>query len=71
MTLYEVIAPEIKALGHRRAMLGTHTKRTAAIKIYLDCGFVPDMSFQDADRAWAIVRRVLRHPGLAASRQGP
>jgi GNAT superfamily N-acetyltransferase len=51
-------------LGHRRAMLNTQVPRTAAIKAYLDCGFTPDMTTEDAARAWEIVRRAIRHPGL-------
>jgi hypothetical protein len=45
-------------------MLNTQVPRTAAIKAYLDCGFTPDMTTEDAARAWEIVRRAIRHPGL-------
>ncbi len=54
----------LRRLGHRRAMLNTQAPRTAAIKAYLDCGFVPDMRTEDARHAWAIVRGVIRHVGL-------
>ena len=54
----------LRSLGHRRAILGTQTPRIAAIKTYLDFGFVPDMAAKDAPRAWSIVRDVLPHPIL-------
>ena len=46
----------LNRLGHRRAILGTQAPRLAAIKLYLDFGFVPDMSVPDADRAWRMVQ---------------
>ena len=54
----------LRACGHRRAMLGTHTRRIAAIKVYLDFGFRPDMRAKDAERAWQLVRQSLDHPSL-------
>lgn len=54
----------LRSLGHKRAMLVTQVPRRAAIKAYLDCGFVPDMTTEDADRAWEIVRGSIRHAGL-------
>jgi GNAT superfamily N-acetyltransferase len=54
----------LRALGHRRAMLNTQVPRTAAIKTYLDCGFVPDLAAPEAAAAWEIVRRSIRHGGL-------
>jgi GNAT superfamily N-acetyltransferase len=54
----------LRALGHRRAMLATQTPRLRAIKVYLDFGFVPDMTFLRAKEAWRLVRRELRHPVL-------
>ena len=55
----------LKRLGHRRAILGTQAPRLAAIKLYLDFGFVPDMSAPDAQRAWRMVQAQLRHPALS------
>ncbi len=49
---------------HDRCFLGTATRRLPAIKVYLDFGFVPDMTFPDAERAWALVRADLPHPAL-------
>ncbi|MHC4982246.1 MAG: GNAT family N-acetyltransferase [Planctomycetota bacterium] len=54
----------LRTCGHRRAMLVTHTCRIAAIKTYLDFGFLPDMRCNDAERAWQQLRKVLNHPAL-------
>ncbi|MFB3891763.1 MAG: N-acetyltransferase family protein [Phycisphaerae bacterium] len=54
----------MKRLGHRRAILGTQTPRLAAIKVYLDFGFVPDMTAEDAARAWKLIQDELHHPAL-------
>jgi beta-glucuronidase len=54
------------AQWHSRAYLGTQTKRLAAIKLYLDFGFVPDLDDQWAREAWAEVRTALDHPALRA-----
>jgi GNAT superfamily N-acetyltransferase len=54
----------LKAFGHRRAMLATQTPRIAAIKTYLDFGFVPDMTAEDAECRWAMVREVISHPAI-------
>jgi beta-glucuronidase len=58
------------AQWHDRAFLGTQTKRLAAIKIYLDFGFVPDMRYPGAERAWREVRANLDHPALRAMGEG-
>jgi ribosomal protein S18 acetylase RimI-like enzyme len=54
------------AQWHQRARLRTSSGRLAAIKIYLDFGFLPDMTQKDAPRAWRIVRAALNHPALGA-----
>jgi GNAT superfamily N-acetyltransferase len=52
------------ALSHERCYLTTATPRIAAIKVYLDFGFVPVADRPDAIRAWETVASVLRHPAL-------
>lgn len=44
--------------------LNTSTVRLAAIKIYLDFGFLPDMTRERAGEGWAAVRSRLTHPLL-------
>jgi GNAT superfamily N-acetyltransferase len=46
------------------AYLGTCTLRIPAIKVYLDFGFEPDMTRDDAEEAWGLIRGVLKHPAL-------
>ena len=53
------------AQWHTRAVLGTSTGRVAAIKLYLDYGFLPDMSAPNAREAWTSFRKKLNHPALA------
>ncbi|MCE5279645.1 MAG: GNAT family N-acetyltransferase [Planctomycetaceae bacterium] len=52
------------AKWHAKAFLGTQTKRTGAIRLYLDYGFVPLIQSADDERAWDAVRRNLTHPNL-------
>ena len=52
------------AQWHKRAFLGTQTKRLAAIKLYLDFGFMPDLENDGAQEAWREVKMNLRHPVL-------
>jgi GNAT superfamily N-acetyltransferase len=59
------VLKRMRALGHRRAMLDTQTPRLAAIRTYLDFGFKPDMTRDNADHAWALVRQALKHEALA------
>ncbi len=54
------------AQWHQRAFLGTQTNRLAAIKVYLDFGFVPDLEPEGAREAWREVQVQLAHPVLAA-----
>lgn len=54
------------AQWHQRAFLGTQTARLGAIGLYLDFGFVPDMTEPGAAEAWAEVGEKLSHPLLAA-----
>jgi ribosomal protein S18 acetylase RimI-like enzyme len=45
----------LKALGHKRAFLVTHTRRTIAIKMYAGFGFVPDLHEPKDKGNWAKV----------------
>jgi len=51
---------------HERAVLTTQTARLAAIRLYLDFGFVPDLVPSGAVEAWREVRTKLDHPVLEA-----
>ncbi|MHB9109711.1 MAG: GNAT family N-acetyltransferase [Armatimonadota bacterium] len=59
-------AMNVMAQWHQRAYLGTSTARIPAIKVYLDFGFLPDMTLPKAQEAWEQVQAVLRHPALEA-----
>ena len=50
--------------SHNCAFLGTSTGRLAALKIYLDFGFLPDMEHENAAAAWAEVATRIDHPLL-------
>ncbi|MFO7632743.1 MAG: GNAT family N-acetyltransferase [Caldilinea sp.] len=55
------------AQTHRRAMLGTNSRRPWAIKTYLDCGFAPDPAERALDtavRGWQSVQQLLQHPAI-------
>ena len=54
----------LAALGHDQAWLSTSTARLPALKLYLDAGFLPDLTPEGAPEAWAIVRTHLAHPNL-------
>lgn len=49
---------------HSRAYLTSQTTSYKAIKLYLDYGFVPDMTAPDSQKAWSILQQVLQHPAL-------
>ena len=53
------------AQWHERAILGTSTGRVAAIKLYLDYGFLPDLTPPGAREAWVALQQKLHHPALA------
>jgi GNAT superfamily N-acetyltransferase len=60
-------AMERLAAHYPRAMLGTSTARTWALKVYLDFGFVPDpteMERPEIAEAWRSVQGIIRHPRL-------
>jgi hypothetical protein len=54
------------ARRYDRAVLGTSSGRTVALKCYLDFGFVPDLSADRAIEGWSQVRSRLSHPALAS-----
>jgi len=52
------------AQWHDMAILDTQTRRLAAIKIYLDLGFLPDLHSPRDAEAWSRVKDNLDHPLL-------
>ena len=46
------------------AYLSTSSGRIAAIKVYLDFGFLPDMEREESEEGWTEVREHLKHPAL-------
>ncbi|MCZ6679481.1 MAG: GNAT family N-acetyltransferase [Candidatus Poribacteria bacterium] len=52
--------------SHERCFLGTSTGRIAAIKVYLDFGFCPDLESENSQEAWTAVASVLDRPILKA-----
>ena len=55
------------AQWHELTYLRSQSKRTGAIKLYLDLGFLPDMDADGAAEAWCEVAKHLKHPVLAAT----
>jgi GNAT superfamily N-acetyltransferase len=53
-----------RELGFSRALLYTETVRIPAIKLYLDLGFVPNLSYPGGQNAWNLIRSSLAHPAL-------
>ena len=62
--MMSVAMTRLKA-SHECCFLGTSTGRIAAVKIYLDFGFTPDLSREHSQQAWTEVASVLEHPLLA------
>ncbi len=56
---------------HSRAMLDTQTRRLPAIQLYLDFGFVPDLTEPGSDIGWREVAAVLSHSSLGELRSQP
>ena len=50
--------------SHERCFLDTSTRRIAAVKVYLDFGFTPDLSRENSREAWTEVASVIKHPLL-------
>ena len=57
--------------SHERCFLGTSTGRIPAVKVYLDFGFIPDLSHENAQEAWTEVASVLEHPLLTRFESQP
>ena len=53
---------------HERVCLATHTHCRKAIRMYLDFGFVPVMTTERAEEAWALMAVAIDHPALDAFR---
>ena len=51
--------------SHKRCFLDTSTQRLAAVKVYLDFGFTPDLSRENGQETWMEVASILEHPLLA------
>ena len=62
--MMSVAMTRLKA-SHERCFLGTSTRRIAAVKVYLDFGFIPDLSCENSQEAWTEVASVIEHPLLA------
>ncbi|MCE2416613.1 GNAT family N-acetyltransferase [Candidatus Poribacteria bacterium] len=58
------VAMERLKQSHECCFLGTSTGRMAAIKVYLDFGFIPDLSYENSKEAWTEVASVLDYPIL-------
>jgi len=63
-SIMTVAMERLRRLGHRRAMLVTQTHRIPAIRTYLRFGFVPEMTSDNAARAWKLVAEQFPHPAL-------
>ena len=50
--------------SHARSFLRTSSGRIAAIKVYLDFGFLPDMEADNSQEAWQEVASHISHPAL-------
>lgn len=50
--------------SHERAMLRTYSRSIAAIKVYLDFGFYPDLETENSQEAWTDVASILIHKTL-------
>ena len=68
-SLLTAVVTDMRSMRHKRVMLGTQTVRLAAIKSYLDFGFVPDMSADGARHAWGMVASEISHPILDVTLQ--
>jgi GNAT superfamily N-acetyltransferase len=58
------VAMQCLKQSHERCFLGTATQRIAAIKVYLDFEFYPDLEAENSQEAWNEVALFLEHPIL-------
>jgi GNAT superfamily N-acetyltransferase len=55
--LLSAVLKRMKELGYRSSFLGTHSARTAAVKLYLEFGFVPEVRNERERQGWRAVRQ--------------
>ena len=55
--LLAAVLKRMKELGYRSSFLGTHSLRTAALKLYLEFRFVPEVRNERERQAWQGIRR--------------
>ncbi len=60
----------ILARRHDRCYLSTSSARIPALNLYLNFGFLPDLTLPDAPEIWRQVQAVLPHPALTSALQG-
>ncbi len=63
-------ALRVMAQWHDRAMLITSIERVGAIKLYLDFGFLPDLSNPAGHAQWLALAETLAHPRLLSALAG-
>ena len=61
--LLSAVCHRLRERGFERAHLGTSTARTAALKLYLSFGFVPDIRKPTQQEVWTRVMERLGKPG--------
>jgi GNAT superfamily N-acetyltransferase len=60
--LMSAVCYRLRELGHRRAYLTTSTARVPAINLYLQFGFVPEISSVRDTAVWRELRQILKYP---------
>ncbi len=60
--LMTIVCNRLRGLGHTRAYLTTSTVRIAALNLYLEYGFLPEIGGPDDLAAWRKVEPELKYP---------